>query len=233
MALLAPGVRTSRSAPFLIYWSRRALWALLAASLSLSTVAQAHPHEWIDLRVRLMFDNEKRLTAVEQSWLFDPFFSALVLDELLADRPGRRAIARQAEALGPEMVSNLSEHAFLNEWTFDGAPIDGLNGSFVSARVTRDQFELTFSLDLDQPLDLRGGQFEYSVYDPTYYIEILHARRHLPELRGAPRGCQREIIEPDTPKDMTDFAASLDQTDASDERLGIHFAERAIIRCRG
>ena len=54
-----------------------------------------------------------------------------------------------------------------------------------------------------------------------------------PELRGAPRGCRREIIEPDPPEDLTAFAASLDQNAESDDGLGIHFAERAVIECRG
>ena len=209
------------------------LAAAVGVGLGFSPNAQAHPHEWIDLRVRLIFDDDRRLTAMEQSWMFDPFFSAYVLDELTDQRPDRAAIAAKAEALGPEMVGNLAKHGFLNDWQFDGEPVTGLSGSFVGTRVTRDQLELTFRLDLDQPLELRGSRFEYSVFDPTYYIEILHARRHLPELRGAPRGCRREIIEPDPPEDLATFAASLDQNAESDEGLGIHFAERAAIECRG
>ena len=51
----------------------------------LAQTAWAHPHEWIDLTVQFKFDEEKRLIALEQSWLFDPFFSAYVLDELTAE----------------------------------------------------------------------------------------------------------------------------------------------------
>ena len=262
LALHGPGLRASsgrRSRPSLTLTPRpgprtfacalmRALMHLLQRALPRSSVAglvliaavtgigfkaQAHPHEWIDLRVRLIFDDDRRLTAVEQSWMFDPFFSAYVLDGLTEQRPDRAAIAAKADALGPEMVGNLAKHGFLNEWHFNGEPVTGLSGSFVGTRVTRDQLELTFRLDLDQPLELRGSRFEYSVFDPTYYIEILHARRHLPELRGAPRGCRREIIEPDPPEDLTAFAASLDQNAESDDGLGIHFAERAVIECRG
>ena len=168
----------------------------------------------------------------------DDFFENLRMpvyfgNNLLQGRPDRAAIAAKVDALGPEMVGNLAQHGFLNQWQFDGEPVTGLSGSFVGTRVTRDQLELTFRLDLDKPLDRRGGRFEYSVFDPTYYIEILHARRHLPELRGAPRGCRREIIEPDPPEDLTAFAASLDRNAQSDEGLGIHFAERAVIECRG
>ena len=222
-----------RALPRLLLRFHLAALVMIVAVTGVSFRAQAHPHEWIDLRVRLIFDDDRRLTAVEQSWMFDPFFSAYVLDELTEQRPDRAAIAAKANALGPEMVGNLAQHGFLNQWQFEGEPVTGLSGSFVGTRVTRDQLELTFRLDLDQPLELRGGRFEYSVFDPTYYIEILHSRRHLPELRGAPRGCRREIIEPDPPEDLTAFAASLDRNAQSDEGLGIHFAERAVIECRG
>ena len=188
--------------PLLLRPLLRSFWPALVilavgVGLGFSPNAQAHPHEWIDLRVRLIFDDDRRLTAMEQSWMFDPFFSAYVLDELTDQRPDRAAIAAKAEALGPEMVGNLAKHGFLNDWHFDGEPVTELSGSFVGTRVTRDQLELTFRLDLDQPLELRGSRFEYSVFDPTYYIEILHARRHLPELRGAPRGCRRPCASAD------------------------------------
>ena len=93
------------------FWSALVIAAAgvgVGVGLGLNNNAQAHPHEWIDLRVRLIFDDDRRLTAVEQSWMFDPFFSAYVLDELTDQRPDRAAIAAKAEALGPEMVGNLA-----------------------------------------------------------------------------------------------------------------------------
>lgn len=201
-------------------------------AVSLAHTASAHPHEWIDLTVQFKFDEEKRLIGLEQSWLFDPFFSSYVLEEFSAERPQRKRALEQAKALGPEMVSNLSQHNYLNEWTYKDASVEGIKGTFVSAKIkNRNQMELTFQIDLPQPLDLAAGDFEYSVFDPSYYIEILHADRFRPRLRGAPRGCRATIIEPEPDEDFIIYAAELDRTENSEDGLGRHFAERVVISC--
>lgn len=209
---------------------------ILAASAAALLVlgagrAEGHPHEWIDLRVSLLFDRDKRLVGLEQSWLFDPFFSAYVVDALNDERPKRSDVREQAEAIAPEMVSNLHQHGYLNEWTFDGQRLDGLNGRFVSTRVTRGQMELTFQIDLGSPLDLSTGDFEYRVFDPTYFIEILHAKGHRPRLKGAARGCRARIIEPEPNEDLMVYAADLDRDENPDDGLGTHFAERVVVSC--
>ncbi len=203
----------------------------LWAGALLPSAAVGHPHEWIDLRVSMQFDAERRLIAMEQSWLFDPFFSAYVLEELTANRPNRRRLQEQADTLGPQMVTNLSAHNFLNKWTYDGKPVDHLTASFVSAHVKRKQMELILRIELPQPLDLSQGTFEYRVFDPTYYIEMLHADRHRPGLKGAPWGCRATIHEPEPSEDLLIYAAELDRNESPEDGLGQHFAERVIVTC--
>lgn len=204
----------------------------VALFLTLGTAASAHPHEWIDLRVDFKFDGEKRLIALEQSWLFDPFFSAYVIEELNAERPKRRIVREQAQKMGAEMVSNLNKHNLLNEWHYRGEEISDLVGTFVSTQIkNRDQMELTFRIDLKEPVDLTAGQFEYRVFDPTYYIEILHADGFRPRLRGAPRGCEATVIEPEPSEDLLIYAAELDRDENPEDGLGQHFAERVVIAC--
>ena len=212
--------------------SGRVWIAAVALWLASGSVAKAHPHEWIDLRVEFKFDREKRLIALEQSWLFDPFFSAYVVEELNAARPRRNIVREQANALGNEMVSNLNKHNLLNEWTYQGEVIPNLMGTFVSTQIkNRNQMELTFQIELDAPLDLTAGTFEYRVFDPTYYIEILHAEGFRPRLRGGPRGCSTTIIEPEPSEDLLIYAAELDRDENPEDGLGQHFAERVVIAC--
>lgn len=205
----------------------------VALLLTIGAVASAHPHEWIDLRVEFKFDEEKRLIALEQAWLFDPFFSAYVLEELNAARPKRSIVREQAQSMGPEMVTNLNKHNLLNEWHYRGEEISDLVGTFVSTQIrNRNQMELTFRIDLKEPLDLTTGQFEYRVFDPTYYIEILHADGYRPKLRGGPRGCKATIIEPEPSEDLLTYAADLDRDENPEDGLGQHFAERVVIACK-
>lgn len=197
----------------------------------LPSAGAAHPHEWIDLSVTLEFDSDKRLVAMKQSWLFDPYFSAYVVEELATNRPQRRRVREQAEAIAPDMVSNLSQHNYLNEWTYRGEPVTGLSGTFVAAEVRRKRMELTLRLTLSEPLDLSQGEFSYRVFDPTYYIEILHADGHRPRLKGGPRGCQTTITAPEPTQELLDYAADIDRDENPEDGLGQHFAERVTVEC--
>lgn len=216
----------------------RALTLALALSLALGTVlglvgarpAAAHPHEWIDMRIALVFE-DRQLVAIEQAWRFDPFFSSYVVEELNEDRPDKQVLQEQATALGPEMIGNLSKHGFLTELSYDGARIEGAEGIFTSADVIRDQMELRFRLNLRAPLDLKAADFQYRVYDPTYYIEMLHADRHRPKLKGAPWGCRVTVETPDPDEDVLLYAGSVDVDQSSDTGLGIHFAETVRLSC--
>ena len=206
-----------------------ALFGLTALVLS-APLAWAHPHEWIDVRVALIFE-DKKLVAVDQSWRFDPFFSSYVLAELNQERPNKQVLAEQASAMGPEMIDNLKKHSFLNEMFYDGSSLSGFVGSFDSAEVIRDQMELRFRLTLLEPLDLKAADFQYRVYDPTYYIEMLHANRHRPKLQGAPWGCRVKVVASEPDEDVLLYASSLDVDESSDEGLGIHLAETATVSC--
>jgi len=56
--------------------------ALLALAVAVTaTAAKAHPHAWIDLDSRLIFDDQGKLEAVELHWLFDEFYTAFIAGE--------------------------------------------------------------------------------------------------------------------------------------------------------
>ena len=48
--------------------------------------AVAHPHAWIDLRSKILFDDDGRMTGLELEWLFGDFYSAYVLQDVLAGK---------------------------------------------------------------------------------------------------------------------------------------------------
>ena len=68
---------------------------------------------------------------------------------------------------------------------------------------------MTFRLDLDQPLELRGSRFEQAFSTPPTTSRAPHPPGIC--LNCAARLAAAEIIEPDLPEDLTAFAASLDQ----------------------
>jgi len=46
------------------------------------TPTVAHPHMWVDLESRVMLHNDGRSIAIQQTWLFDDFFSTAVMEDV-------------------------------------------------------------------------------------------------------------------------------------------------------
>ena len=82
------------------------LAAVALLCFAMSGLAHAHPHGWIDLRMRLVVDDEGRLTGLHQSWRMDPFYSLVVLEEL-GQAGGEGGLEAALDQLGSEIRDNL------------------------------------------------------------------------------------------------------------------------------
>jgi ABC-type uncharacterized transport system substrate-binding protein len=91
---------------------------------------------------------------------------------------------------------------------------------------------MTFTLRLAEPVDPAKDHLTYAVYDPSYYIEILHIEA--PDaitLMGATERCSHELIRPNPAAEAVALAAALDQAATAEQGFGALFAERVHIRC--
>ena len=57
----------------------------LVAALATTSLAEAHPHIFVDARSEIVFDPEGRISAVRQIWQFDEAFTAYAIQGLDAD----------------------------------------------------------------------------------------------------------------------------------------------------
>ncbi|MBY5930021.1 DUF1007 family protein [Halomonas sp. DP8Y7-3] len=196
-----------------------------------SQVALSHPHSWVDLSVQLETDSEGRVAALRQIWRLDPFYSLVLLEEIDADEEGRDAAL---DRLGGDMLTSLAPRDFFTEAEIDGEKVvfQGVSDATVMERDER--IVLHFRLPLAEPRELAGSTLEYRVYDPSYYVEVVHeadADGPLDQALTAPDGCQASVIiaEPDPDKVMA--AAQLDIDDSAPEGLGRFFAETGRVSC--
>ncbi len=91
---------------------------------------------------------------------------------------------------------------------------------------------MSFVVPLSTPATLGEASLTYAVYDPTYYVELLHAESDdAIRLEGAPADCAYTLIPPDPDPEMVTFAAGLGQTESAGDGLGILFAERVSLQC--
>ncbi|TFH85824.1 DUF1007 family protein [Billgrantia azerbaijanica] len=214
--------------PVLTWPTALLLWLLPGLAL-------AHPHGWIDLSVRLLLDEAGRATALYQSWRMDPFYSLVVLEEL-EQAGGEAGLDAGLDQLGGEIRDNLRPHDYFTELSLDGEPLalGEVEEYTVLARDGRVEFH--FRLPLVEPRALAGRTLRYRVFDPTYYLEVVHeAEGDAPRddaltVSGA-RACRTRILPADPDPERVMEAAQLDRTDESAPGLGRHFAETGEVTC--
>jgi len=194
-------------------------------------VAEAHPHAWIDVRVTVLFDGDGAVTGLRQSWLFDEFYTAFATEGLDGDGDGIPDPAL-IDALSVENITNLADYSYFTSLWVDGTKQAFGTATEVTGSLVGDRYEMSFTAPLAAPLDPRAGAMTYAVYDPTYYVELLHAEADdAVVLDGAPTGCSFSLQPPNPDPDMVAYAASLGPTQSGGDGLGILFAERVSLQC--
>lgn len=211
-------------------WKSALLALLLLAFEAVASPAAAHPHAWIDLRSTVILDEEGRVTGIEQEWLFDEFYTAFALEDLGADD---NAVNERLRELASANLTNLQPYDYFTEMRADGSKLGvGTVEEFETA-LRAGRLWLRFVLPLENPVDPRTNEVSFAIFDPTYYIEMLHLEDDVIAFRtGASNGCTGRIVPPDPPTEAVMLAAALDRGAKADDTLGALFAERVVIACR-
>ena len=213
---------------------RLGLLAVLAALLALASAApaaRAHPHVWIDMRSALLFNGVGQITGLRLYWVFDEFYTVFALDGLKEDEDGKPAPDSLRE-LAELNITNLADYDYFTKLTLEGERLAFGTVTEYESFVWDDRLVLVFTVPLARPVNPQDARLAYAVFDPTYYIEILHVKEDPMLLEGSvPEGCTTELIKPNPDFETVSLAASLDRTESAGDGLGVHFAERVILRC--
>jgi len=189
-------------------------------------LSAAHPHAWIDLRSTVVLDSEGRAIGVRQEWLFDPLYSAIVAEDL-----GNSTQA--LEAHGRDVLDRLKAYDYYTQVRVDGeiqAP--GIVSDFTTGLQSK-QYWIRFLVPLSTPVDPSVYALSYSVFDPTYYIEMLHLKDRPVDFIGVGRGrCVAQVEPPKPAADAIMRARSLAVDARPDNSLGALFAERVVVGCK-
>ena len=206
----------------------RALIVLLIC-VSLFSNLQAHPHIWVDLQITPQFNEHKALTGFSQRWQFDPFYSLVLAEDLQHPNPQR------LEELKLDIWQNLEPLNFYTELTVAGQtqslnPNGGLRLEMDGLNVV-----LAFDLTLLEPLtaeQLATADVRYRIFEPTYYIDIMHQETQGLIFPKHAAHCEYDIIAPQPSADIRQRALDVDDPNAPvDNSLGQHFAQTVVIQC--
>ncbi|AZY47824.1 DUF1007 family protein [Bordetella avium] len=198
----------------------RCLAALTLVILPIS--ALAHPHMWVDAQAEVMFDDQGRVAALRQVWLFDEMFGAYATQGLpraadggLAEDTRKTMAIDWMKALG-EPISH-----YFTRVTREGATL--AFGAPRDAQVQWDgqRLSLAFTLPLAQPVAPGPQGLAIDVFDPTYFVAYAFDAPKAWRLSNAPANC-RQTYRPPQPLDwktMQQLAAIPSNVDTLPDEL--------------
>ena len=214
---------------------RRTCQALVVGSLLASALAMAHPHGWIDMSVRVITNDDGAVTGLHQTWRMDPFYSLVVMEEL-QQVPGT-SLEQGLDQLGSEIRNNLTPQHYFTEVRIGDKPQTFGEVTEYTALERDGRLTFMFILPLTSPQPLSGQVLEYQVFDPTYYIEMVHEEEGdepSPQaliLNGEP-DCTLSVLPADPDPEKVLQASLLDVDEEGEPGLGRHFAETGRVDCR-
>ncbi len=201
-----------------------------AASLCAAPVVVSHPHIFVDTKLRLIVDEAGALTAVDVTWMYDPLYSFLVIEDMKLDPDGDGQLtdAEQAKLIGFDMnwIEGFEGDLYV---TFDGAAA-GLGGPEpLSTDYADGILSSTHRRSLTAAVPADGVLVQ--AYDPGYYTAYS-------VIGEVPAGetCMAEVI----PADLDRAYASLEellfaqpQSVLEDQfpEVGKSFADQVQVTC--
>lgn len=182
------------------------------------------------MTVSAVFNDAGKLKGFRHVWTFDEFYTVFQLEALGEQEPDEEVLAGFAS----EMVESIASLNYLMKVeTRDGiAEVAAAHNEALALRGGS-RLELTFSADLAEPVDVRDWPVRYAVFDPEYYIEMLHVEGTGTLMTGAPpAACTMDIERPKPTFEMLSLAAAVESMQDEAPALGESFAEKVTIDCR-
>ncbi|MEM1400473.1 MAG: DUF1007 family protein [Pseudomonadota bacterium] len=205
--------------------------AFFAVSTIPASTATAHPHAWIDVTVEVLFNDDGAATGLRERWQFDEFYTAFAL-EGLGTGGAQNPTQEELDEIVRVNVTNIESYYYFTEVEHAGVFIGFDTSKEMSAVYEDNRLEMIFVVPFEEPLDMSTSSLTYGIFDPTYYIEMLHAPVDQPVvLVNAPRDCSAEIEEASPTFEAISLAATVDQMDSTGLQLGTLFAERVTVAC--
>ncbi len=205
------------------------LLVLATLIISGSASLQAHPHAWIDLRSKVLLDDAGRVRALQLDWIFDDYYTVAIADEVSI---GEQVPDEVWTSIAEKNLSNLAEYDYFTAVKVDDARVELGEVSRYEAGLRDGRMWMRFEVPLARPIDPRSEAVSFAIYDPTYYIEIVHIEGDIVTFDGEGGDrCVGDILQPNPTFEQVSLASALDKDESAGDGLGELFAETVVLRC--
>ena len=195
----------------------------------LVTSAAAHPHMWVDLESQVILNNKGSTTAIKQVWLFDDFFSTAVIEDAGLHPDGVSAgIQEEIDRI----VTSLEPYDYFTLIKQGSRKLPLTFGGDIAWKIIQNRIQMTFTVTIDDYTEVGTKNFSYSIFDPTYYVEMAHLEDATIKIKGeASNKCNSWIEQPNPSSDAVALSQSTTLDNDPDETIGKLFAETIHVNC--
>ncbi len=167
------------------------LLAWIGASLLAGAVSQpaaAHPHVWVTYRTTVMYENGA-ITGFDHVWTFDDMYTAMAIQGL--DKNGDGVYDRNELAeLAQINMDGLKDFDYFTFAKLGEQPIKIVKPADYWLEHKDGILKLHFKAILESPVLIDAAGFNFSVYDPSYFIAFEPDKENPITLAAsAPKGC--------------------------------------------
>ncbi|MGO1120416.1 DUF1007 family protein [Rhodovibrionaceae bacterium A322] len=203
---------------------------LVSVFATLAQPVKAHPHAWIDLRSTVILNDAGEVVGIEQQWLFDQFYTLFVTEGVDSDPVRQKEVLTD---LAKTNLQNLSAYDYFTDAWADKTPVTFQTVTDYESELRNGRLWMRFIVPFETAVDPKDVPFSFSVYDPTYYIEILHLKEDIVDFRGpVPHRCTALILPPSPDTETVMLAQAMDRDAQADDTLGAVFAEKVEVLCQ-
>ncbi|MFN0218502.1 MAG: DUF1007 family protein [Hyphomicrobium sp.] len=177
-----------------------------------ATPVLAHPHVWVTYETTVNYD-KGAVTGVSHVWTFDDMYTAMAIQGL--DKNGDGAYSREELAeLAQTNMDGLKDFSYFTFAKLANADLKFSGPEDAWLEYVNGILRLHFRLPLAQPVLAEAEGFNYSIYDPSFFIAFEPEKTDAVKVSSAPQGCTAALVDP-----------SADQSAEQTKRLGDAMAQ--------
>ncbi|AUI65404.1 MULTISPECIES: DUF1007 family protein [Glaesserella] len=203
-------------------------------SILLSTSIFAHPHSFLDMKNKVLI-NQDKLDGFELSWMLDEITSAELIYEINSSQDKKQATAKILKELDDSAVGTHYFSELYNQQNqavkFKGRPHKS------SVEIKHNRIIYHFTLLLAEPQAVKGQSFRFFTFEPSYYLAMNYEKAS--DVSSTEQSlCKVEMIEPTVNQSLRLYASKLDKNETPDMpdnkglSLGAQFAQKVSIVCQ-
>jgi ABC-type uncharacterized transport system substrate-binding protein len=203
---------------------------LLLAVLFSATLAQAHPHAWIDYTTKVVFKGGK-IIGLHETWYFTEDYASFLLADY-DENKNRKLDKGELLKIAQQSLQNLKDYHYFTDIKQDNNKIPYKTVSNIGSHMAGRRLVMEFTLELVTPLDPVYSQIAYKIYDPSFFTEMRHLKTENPViLENAPENCTYKLINPKVSANLIAQAMAIDKNGKAPMGLGEYMAQEVTITC--